>query len=233
MVIAMILNILSDDMLTKALSCARDLQLDLVEKSIEREHMFSDGFEKKMHKLVEAEKKVSYPFTNSFWKRAAIIILAILTFGMVTVMSVEALRTGLFEMIEEIYEKYSQISYHQLSDEPIEDEVFIEYQLGYIPIGYELVESYIDEITQIKTAVYSNGEKIIRFRQTDIRNSSFMINTENAEREVILIEGIEMNYLSNQGVQTIFWGKEKYAFIISGEIDKELIIKLAQEITAK
>lgn len=222
----------TDEMLKSALAKARDLRLEAIEQ-VEVEHELSAGFKKKMDRLIKAERKPYYSLVNTQWKRIAAIIIAVLIIGITTIVSVPALRTGLYEMIEDIYEKYSRISFRKVSEAPIELGPFIEYGLSYVPEGFTFIEGYVDVENHRKTHIYSDGKNQINFRQSLLHGSRFMLNTEDAEFLTEYINGAEMYYLKQEDFELIFWHDGTYLLIVSVFEDREILMDVVLGVEKK
>ncbi len=224
---------ISDEMLYKALEKVNDLRISAVENFPGDNHVFSARFENKMRKLIKSESRAIYPFINTVGKRVAIIILAILIFSLTTIMSVPALRTGLFEMIEDIYEKYSNISFRNISDSSVELGSFVEYELSNVPKSFTLIESFINDENHRKTQIYSDGENQINYKQSLLHGSKFMLNTENAELLNELMNGVEMYYLKQEDFELIFWHDDTYLFIVSVSEGRDLLLDVVLGVKKK
>lgn len=62
---------------------------------------------------------------------------------------------------------------------------------------------------------------------------SITIDTEDIETDKVTISGSEGLIYINKGITTIMWNNNKYVFNISGKVDKENIIKMANSIKIK
>ena len=196
-------------------------------------HVFSKRFERKMKALIRQERRS--PFMKSFVlqsKRAAVFLLASVLISFTAIMSVEALRVRFFRMVQEIYEKYSTISYEPVGENSIASQTFVEYEPTYIPDGFELV----------KERVYSHS-KHMTFRDSQRRGLGFMqsfldvatvdYDTEHVDLEPIQINGMDGYYLPNSSLKSIFWDDGTYFFDVSGHLDKNELIKVAESIKIK
>lgn len=221
-------------MLKKALAISREIHLNELSEPDET-HVFSARFEKKMNKLVKSEKRVYYPLVNSPRRRIAVSFALVIILSMTMVMSVSAFREGIFEMVQQIFDKFSIITYEEKSDNQLEVKPFVEYELTNVPEGYFLEEEHVTPEAKMKAAYYKNDKDIntIAFNQYPIENVDFMINTEGVALEEHYIYEQTVNYYSNLGIQNIFWDNGEYAFLICGEIDKNILLDLVKYIKIK
>lgn len=189
-------------------------------------HDFSPEFERKMKQLIKRQRKPYYSITNSSIKKITLGFVAAVIFSMTMVMSVSALREGLFDMVQQVFEKFSIVTYQSKEVSPNMDKPFVEYELTKLPEGYVLTEENVVEGMKIKDSEYSNGINSILFYQYHIETADFMINTEGVNLEELFVNNRTLHYYSNLGIQTVFWNNGEYSFNISGEIDKETLLDL-------
>ena len=105
----------------------------------------SPEFDRKMNRLLFL-RKIRYDiFFNTVGKRVAAIIICVVIAGTTTVMSVEALRDGLFELIEKVYTRFSEITFEPVQSTYSMPEVFEEYSITNIPEGFTLETEHINE----------------------------------------------------------------------------------------
>ncbi len=198
----------------------------------ELEHItFSDTFEKKMKKLIMAQKKSYYYLINTVGKRVAIIVLAIIISFTATTFGVKGIREAVIEFITETFERFTRITVQ--NEEPdIPQEILIKNAPQYIPEGYTL-ESEMD-LGGIYQINYNNKENNpIVFGQEIYYKNIFRINTENVDYEKILINSFEGVFYNKKGINTVIFADETYLYKIYGQVSKEEIIKIAESIKIK
>jgi len=81
---------------------------------------FSAKFERKMERLLRAQRKPYYPLVNTNFKKAVLAMAVVFILMITTVFSVSALREPVIRFFVEVYEKFSQVFFHQ----PQEEEFF-------------------------------------------------------------------------------------------------------------
>lgn len=104
---------ITEEMLYEFAPRAEELWLSSLPSEDElSEHEFSKKFEKKMKKLIQAQRR--NPWLNRFIsasKRVAVVALVILTVSFSCLMCVEAYRERFIEVITEIFEDLTRFSF--------------------------------------------------------------------------------------------------------------------------
>jgi hypothetical protein len=123
---------------------AQRREMEILEKEIDlsEQHGFSDEYNRKMDKLLKFSRKPYFNFVNTVGKRAAVIIVTLITALSITTFSVKALREPVVDFIISVYEKFSNILFQTDEAEnsfPITIEEF--YRPEYLPDGYVEVEN--------------------------------------------------------------------------------------------
>ena len=78
---------------------------------------------------------------------------------------------------------------------------------------------------------YTNEDgNIIMFEQSLGDNSQVGIDTENTETEIIEIKTYSGIYFENKGFKTIIFSNDTYVFILTGNLGKSELIKIAESI---
>ena len=192
---------------------------------------FSESFEKKMQKLIKAQKKSYFYLINTVGKRVAIIVLALIISLTATTFSVKAIRESVIEFITETFEKFTKVTVQNEeynSDTEIE---FVKTVPEYIPDGYK-VESEI-EIDGLYQVYYINREKnSIDYCQELYCGTIKRINTEDIEYQDLLINSYEGVFYNN-GMNTVVFADETYMYTVYGQVSKDELIKIAESIKIK
>lgn len=210
----------------------------------EEEHVFSKRFERKMKRLIKyARKKEANPslsYSSFTRRRVALCITLAIILSLFFAVTVSAANGSLFNMIEKVFPKYSIVTYQPGEDltggalSSIADKPFVEYELTYVPDGYTLTEESVVPELKEKTLYFDNiSGNCISFNQFPIEKTDFMLNTEGTTLESFSLDETEFHYCSNLGMQMLFWDNGEYVFLISSELDKETVIKLAQSTKIK
>ena len=205
-----------------------DLEIDEIidEKNIE----FSEEHNKKIEKLFKREKnkRIVKEAKSVFMKIAVIVIVVVL--GMT--FCVEANRIKFFNFIVDYTNKYTEIRYNENdinTNKNIETENNEEnmIELGYIPPNFSLNRKQIKE-TSIYMA-FTNDKKnfVISAKEQE---GVVQIDTENAEVESININGRNCMMVTKDERISVYWTTNNMSFFIGGNIDKEEIIKIIENI---
>ena len=194
----------------------------------ELEHItFSDAFEKKMQKLIRAQKKSYYYLINTVGKRAAIIVLAIVISLTATTFGVKAIRESVIKFITETFEKFTAVSVED--EEPVVQNDIVKAVPQYIPEGYTL-ESEIDSGIFYRI-VYSNiDNSYIDYAQKINFGTIYNVDTEDIEYEKLNIKNFEGIKYVKRGINTVIFADETYVYTVQGKISFEEVIKMAESI---
>lgn len=188
---------------------------------------FSDGFEKKMQKMIMVQKKSYFYLINTVGKRVAIIVLAIIISLTATTFGVKAIRETVIEFITETFEKFTKITVQ--NEEPNISVEFVKTIPEYIPDGYNLgSEMYIEGIYQI---VYNNQDNdSIDYIQKVSFGTISNINTEGVEYENISINSLEGIKYTKKKINTVVFVDGTYMYSFYGRVSFDELIKMAESI---
>lgn len=190
---------------------------------------FSEAHKKRMKKLFDAERKKlrRKGYIKTFKYMAACLGLLIVV-SSVTVMSVSALRIRVLNFIFNTEQTNTEIT----SSEETEDHVYDDEELSieYLPDGFVLqTQKTTDQITYL---CFGNGVDTIDFLiyPTDGTTS---VDTENAISEKMVINGYDCLYseIEHEKMLTVF--NSYSTIVISSTINKNEIIKIAQNLKIK
>lgn len=170
---------------------------------------YSEKYERYMARLLRAQKRPWWQYTNTVGKKVAVIALVILlAFG--ASMSVSAVRKPVVEFIVNVYERFVEIFFGEedIAEAPCEMDTI--YTLGKVPEGYELVE-YQCVRCAVKFTWKNREGKMIRLSQ-QIINVKMTCDFEGSDYEVISLLGMKMVFVDKQGTKVLYWNSEEYAF---------------------
>lgn len=219
---------INDEVLSKYIRKTEIQMLNTLPKEEDLSHKFSKQFEKKMKKLIRQEKRT--PLMRSFvgyGKRAAAILLVIISITLLTTMSVEAYRVRFFQIITEIFEEYTSIRFE--SEEGVSDRSLIEVNPEYIPEGFSILEKDLDDYGNRIIYRNTNDEEII-YDQMLISNGQIIFDTEGVEVETMELGDQKITYFTNKGVSQIYWNDDLYMYTFHSTIDMEELIEMAKSI---
>lgn len=188
---------------------------------IEGEHQFSKPFEKKMNRLLDKMRNDKY---HRLTRRAvrAIIIAAILLALATTAIASPRTR-------EYIVERFSDHSAYAVEEGYVGE--IDDLSVGYIPDEYELTYSNIDKDNGLIIYEYTNNGSQITLNKTD-ESKTMTFDTEFDNSETTVIDDIEYIYYSDKdiGYNGLLWNYSDYSYFISGNIDKDTMIKIAENL---
>ncbi len=190
-------------------------------------HHFSLDFERRMRILIKRAFGMSGQVRFTYLHRRAVAVAVAIVLALAAPMSVSAVRTAVFNLVEEIYEKFTH--YFFQSDDPQQESVglFVEHVPTYIPEGYQLVnKSRVDQIF----LEYRCNLDIITFYQLRISDFSMNFNTEGIEVEQMAFRGCEAQYFSSAGLQYLFWYDDEYSYVIVSSLDRETVFRIAESV---
>lgn len=184
----------------------------------EKEHQFSRKFERKMSSLIRRQKKPYY-FAISTPRRRVAIVAALIAILMLTACSIPPVR----DFVVKVYREFSTIIFNTDADniDDVFEKAYIE-----IPDGYTAKElSSEPYFVEMK-----NGVSNIRFEQVQLANTQVDIDTEGTTHENIVINGLNGVYYYNKGRDVFVWTDNRYCYILSGDIGKEELLKIAETV---
>lgn len=195
-------------------------------------HVFSRQYKRNMKRIIKEYSRT--PFQKSLVKlrkyAAVILIFLALTNG-VLISTVEGYRERVFEVITNIYEKFTSIIIEV--EEPINiDETELNFiKPSYIPDGFEIVDDMQMDIG--RKIYYMNESHIITFKQNIITNEEIRLDTEGAVIDQMEINNQIIKYFLNKGIYNAQWFDEKYRYSINAEVSFEEFIKIIEGIIKK
>lgn len=173
---------------------------------------YSEKYERYIARLLRAQKRPWWQYTNTAGKKVAVIALVIL-FAFGASMSVSAVRKPVVEFIVNVYERFVEIFFGEedIAEAPCEMDTI--YTLGKVPEGYELVE--MDCYKNAVEYTWENGkDDFIRFSQS-IFDGKTTFDYENSGYLLIDISDITVAYIDKLGEKRFYWNSADYAFLMS------------------
>jgi hypothetical protein len=218
----------SEEMLRDAVIKADLLEINALPENI-IEHKFSRRFERKMKHLI-SRNRITEPIVIGrpvYLRRRLIAVLIAIILLLASVMSVSAIREKVFELIIEVYEKYTQLFFEKSQSTNTSSEHFSIYVPTYIPDGFSLVYEDMDGTVLLE---YEKGNEYISYRQVCPDEVSMHINTEGIELEDFIFNDLPAKYYSNEGVQNLIWYDNSYMYRVSSTLDKTTVLRIAESI---
>lgn len=224
---------ITEEMLYEFVPKAEELWLSSLPAEDELpEHKFSNKFEKKMKKLIQAQRRA--PWLNKVFsgsRRIAVIALLILTVSFSCLMCVEAYRERFIKVVTEIFEDLTRFSFLSPDTEMPE---LGELTFDYVPDG--MSEVFREEDTQTcDRLIYfedKEGRRIVIEQNmiTSRTQSTLIVDTEDAEVSTINFNGYEATFIVKGEHSALMWEDAGSVMLVSGDFSPEEIFKVANGI---
>lgn len=227
---------ITDEMLFDHAAEARDIWLDTLPSD---ENLpaapFSKSFERKMRKLIKQQRRT--PRTNQILRylkhtAAAVLVIAVFTFG--GLMTVEAYREKVIEIVIQVFEEFTQYRFsssdsEQADREPLE---LPEIQFGYIPEGMQETENSTNPTGRLQITYEDNQNYFFEFSVMQIVNGDYdmILDTENSDYYEGTINGCEAYFNTKNGDSSIMWIDENIVYDLYGNIDMSELKAVAENI---
>lgn len=198
------------------------------------EHIFSPEHIKKIRGLLRAQQWTwsGHGFLKAASK-VAVVILILFSVSLAGLMSVEAVRREVFQIVTQWYEKYVDVFFK--SDDA---EVSIPEQAGfmvpsYIPAGYEQSDILRGRTTLL--IIYANADGLeLHYKQTlQSDEDSLSLDSEGfALKEVEINEWNGMLFIPEDESKStsLIWRDRIYTYQVGGYLDEKEILKIAKNI---
>ena len=175
-------------------------------------------------------RKKEYGNLYKYLRRCAVLILVVCTVSFAVMMSVEAVRSAVWNAIIEFFDDYLSISYVMDSEVPDKIEQKSEPEIG----RPEWEKQVVADNNSMYVVVYrENGEKIITYMQRVIDENNTWFDNENTEIQNIKIGEMSAVLMFRTDMQTysLSWSDGRYEYSLeshSSEITKEDLISFAK-----
>lgn len=222
---------ITEEMLAQAAAELAEAINECLPEPSECNHQFSPRFERKMKHLI---RKSNYPILYRTLRSAAIFILVIMIgFGSILTASVEA-RAIVFGWVKQQYENF----YEYFFEGKAETTESAKYQPGWMPDGCVFVTSY--ETAGGEVSIYTDTEDtLIQFSYTSDPGAEklFVDGVDYRKEQVKINNCMGEIYISQNKNETngLIWTDETETvlFFISGNFEKETLVKIAESVIKK
>jgi len=195
---------------------------------------FSLSFERKMEKLIRAQRKPYYSLVSTRARKTVLALAAVLILLATLVFSVSALRVPFLKFIVETYEKFSSMIFVQSeTDAPLPTTIERIYEPTYIPEGYALDKESTIFIDTLRTLRYIRENDRIEFQQFVLEATKEAMNTEGVPTEEVPVNDTFGFYYSNIERQTLAWDNGLYGFSLAGNLEKDVLLIIARSLKEK
>ena len=213
---------ITDEMLFDHAAEARDIYLSTLPSHEELQDIsFSKSFHRKMNKLIKEQRRS--PRVNQilrYMKRtvAAVLAIAVITFG--GLMTVEAYRTQIIEVIVQVFERFTK--YQFISHDDHTEEISLpEVSVEYIPDGMKEVKSQLIEDLRYYVRYENDRGQFFKITLRVIQSNgsySTLLNTEDSTYVTIDINGQEAFANTKEGDSSITWTYGHIVYNVYGNI---------------
>ena len=164
-----------------------------------------------------------------YTKKVAVVFIAFLISLFTITMSVEALRVKLFDMVKEVYEKFTIYKF-KIDENDNKKVNFLEKKsINYLPNGFEEVERA--EYNNDVAITYSDGEDYITFNYLLIENSNLYMDTENAKINKVQINNFYADYIEKENKSRLVWQDENILYDLKLDyINKDKYLDIKSEL---
>lgn len=222
-----------DILLYAAAPYAGKNELGEFEKADESE--LSPKAEKRIFKKIQRridyyEKHEKFHPVLETLKRVAVIVLAVMSISFVSALSIEAVRSDIYNAVIQWFDKKLGISFDDIpTDAP---DRILDYKEPVLPEGYERFEMKKDELGF--SVEYENEDSLIIYWQRPLNGYGSFLSNERTDVEdvnVIGYDGIKTVFESH-GVTTttIIWKDNEYAYMLSSDLSYEELLRIAESI---
>ena len=182
----------------------------------------------------QLRKPKVYARKRRIWQalnKVAIAMLIVLVILGATVMTVEAVRVRALNFLMDIQQEYTSFQLKDSSGISEGENPIVDWRQAYVP-------TYIPEGYEVSATSQNDNYKKIEFKNSQGTLINYMelsldhqptVDTENASVfETITINGHEGALVVKNSLVTIIWAMEDRMFMIRGEIEKDMVIKIAE-----
>ncbi len=174
------------------------------------DYTFSKGFNKRMERLIKAQKRPYYRYINTAAKRAAVIFVAVLTVFSAA-FSVEAVREPVVNFITEVYETFVKYLFEGDTTEKITKE----YSITSLPDGFKMTSKIVDNKNSVIISYENETGDCIEFTQMATHSSiGHFADKEQGIMHSKTINGMEIMFLQSRNVKRALWINGEYVFRI-------------------
>lgn len=193
----------------------------------ENPHQFSQRFLDRMEPVLQAAREEEQGGRKR--RRRAMKATATLLAAALGATVAMAYVVHYFQMVRYDHEKYSFVRYQEVGTGDRSAE-FVPYHITYVPDGFSQTQNRLTESSFQEK--YENEEGlIISFYQKRIEDAEFFIDTENIEsQEILLNEEQSASYMMYEEYSSIYWNDDEYLFLVSGRINKNILVKIAESV---
>ena len=183
------------------------------------------------------EKRYGKSLVVVYFQRACVIFFAVVTFAFGGFLLDRGVRASVSNVIVNVNEKFIELyfadndkSSDDSSDETDDKKDISEYVIGYVPDGFELVEDKTDWGGRDILYRNASGNKLIV--TINPHSGVLLIDNEDVTKEYMQINGYDAIVVESEDhlYTTIVFGDSNLRFHLSGDLEKNEMIKVALNI---
>lgn len=204
---------ITEEMLYKSCENVENNLLEQLPKEDDLNYSFSNRFEHKIKKLIKREKR--NPIDNKIYKysKRVAALLVVTTIGLFTLtMSVEALRNQFFEVMKEVYYKFTSYVFSTTVDIDKSDLEIVFPK--YLPEGFKEVDR-LDGYNEVIVTYKNNDGEDITYQNYKINDVHIVNDTEDIDKEIILLNNVEAEYYVKDNMNKLIWYDDEKFYSIS------------------
>lgn len=169
------------------------------------------------------------PRIQGFLKRIAMVALVGLTLFSGTLVVNAEVREKVISWVVEHFEEYSVFELKSNWKRPENDRIRLD--VGYLPEGMRLQDEHFSAAVITQNYINDQGEEF--FLIITPSNQEISWDTENAEVQMSQIQGSEAILIYKDGSYSILFERDGYFVGMYGTIEKEEMIKIAEQISIR
>lgn len=227
---------ITDEMLFDHAAKARNIWLDTLPSDEDLPAVtFSKSFERKMRKLIKQQRRT--PRANQILRymkhtAAAILLIAIVTFG--GLMTVEAYREKVIDIVIEVFEEFTYYQFTSKDSEQADTEqtALPELQFGYIPEGMQETENRTTATGSLRITYEDDQNHFFDLSVIQITNGEYgtILDTEDSDYWEGTINGCEAYFNTKNGCSSIMWIDENIVYDLYGYMEISELKTVAENI---
>lgn len=231
---------INDDIFDSILTSAFN---DYINKQIENEPTDDELAEKYpipkngLKRILKAIKEQKYhrPMYIVYLQRVAVTVLILAATVFSLLMSNSKIRAAVADVIIEWYNTHIKIEFTSDPSDDTETTPISEYslQIGYIPEGFELVDT-IDYENHFKSYTYTMNDQYIQIEFNKTNFSNYLSDSEIYKFDSLVINELSGYIFSDNNdtitYTSIIWGNELFTITLDTPLDSQESIKIAQNI---
>lgn len=223
---------IDDEFLYAHMPQAERLMLERIPPERELNHHFSRRFLRKMRALLRYERRTPRMRKAVHRMKVAAAVFAVivsLTFG--ALMSVEASRTRIIEIVTKLLSDATSVRV-SVDDGAPSDRVLRPVMPTYVPEGYHVVDEETDVLTHMIIYEDESG-RAIDYTQDMPFAAEYVLDTEDVYTEKVLIGSQEVWIVvkPSRDYCTLYWFDNHYFYWVSGnKIESDELLKMAESV---